>query len=54
MGFEGPFSGGKHEFMLKNRFKLIMPNPHGKDIGKNLLSKILHQANIDRSEWEKL
>jgi predicted RNA binding protein YcfA (HicA-like mRNA interferase family) len=40
--------------MLKDKLKLILPNPHGKDIGKNLLLKILRQANIDKSECEKL
>lgn len=44
-------SGGKHEFMLKDRLKLILPNPHGNDIGKNLLHAILKEADISRSEW---
>ncbi len=51
LGFKGPMSGGKHEFMLKDRLKLILPNPHGNDIGKNLLHAILKEADISRSEW---
>ncbi len=52
--FKGPMSGGKPEFMLKDRLKLILPNPHGKDIGKNFLHAILKEAGISKSEWEKL
>ena len=54
MGFSGPFAGGKHEFMQKGNLSLIIPNPHGRDIGPKLLGKILRQAGIDRREWEKL
>lgn len=54
LGFEGPFSGGKHQFMLKGEITLRVPNPHQSDIGKELLSRILKQARIDRETWEKL
>ena len=54
LGFEGPFSGGKHQFMLKEEITLRVPNPHQSDIGKELLSRILKQARIDRETWEKL
>jgi predicted RNA binding protein YcfA (HicA-like mRNA interferase family) len=53
-GFAGPFSGGKHEFMQKGELSLTIPNPHGRDIGPNLLRKILRQAQIERNDWEKL
>jgi hypothetical protein len=33
---------------------LRMPNPYKSDIGKELLSRILKQAGISRSDWEKL
>ena len=49
--FEGPFQGGKHQFMLKDDIRLTLPNPHKKEIGLDLLSKILKQANISRSDW---
>jgi len=42
LGFEGPYSGGKHQFMVKS------------DIGKELLARILRQAGIERDEWERL
>jgi len=51
-GFEGPFSGGRHQFMVKADIVLTIPNPHRGDIGVGLLSKILAQARIARSEWE--
>ncbi len=31
-----------------------IPNPHRMDIGVELLSRILKQAIISKSEWEKL
>lgn len=54
LGFEGPYSGGKHQFMVKGDITLRIPNPHKGDIGKDLLLKILKQAGISREEWEKL
>lgn len=54
MGFEGPYSGGKHQFMLKGNVTLTIPNPHKRDIGRELLSRILRQAGISRKEWEQL
>jgi predicted RNA binding protein YcfA (HicA-like mRNA interferase family) len=54
MGFDGPYSGGRHQFRVKGQLKVFIPNPHDGDIGQNLLAKILKEANIDRDEWEKL
>jgi hypothetical protein len=34
MGFKGPYTGGKHQFMLKEEISLRIPNPHQSDIGK--------------------
>ena len=28
LGFDGPYSGGKHQFMLKGELTLRIPNPH--------------------------
>lgn len=52
--FEGPYSGGKHQFMICKDRTLRIPNPHEGDIGKELLSRILKQAGIEQSVWEKL
>jgi predicted RNA binding protein YcfA (HicA-like mRNA interferase family) len=54
LGFDGPYSGGKHQFMVKGEITLRLPNPHRSDIGKELLARILRQARISREEWEKL
>jgi predicted RNA binding protein YcfA (HicA-like mRNA interferase family) len=54
LGFEGPYSGGKHQFMIKDDVTLRIPNPHQEDIDKELLSRILKQGKIDRDVWEKL
>ena len=53
-GFEGPFVGGRHQFMIKKTIRLVIPNPHKGDISKELLSKILKQAKTDKPTWEKL
>ena len=54
LGFEGPYSGRKHQFMIKGVVRLRIPNPHQTDIGRELLSRILKQAGIDKDTWEKL
>ncbi len=54
LGFEGPFTGGKHQFMVRGDVAVRMPNPHQGDIGKDLLSRILRQAGVSRDEWERL
>ena len=54
LGFEGPYSGGKHQFMVKGEITLRIPSPHRGDIGKELLSRILKQAKIDKEKWESL
>ena len=51
LGFEGPFSGGRHEFMLRGDRRLILPNPHRGVIGVNLLVRLLRQAGVSREEW---
>ena len=54
LNFEGPYSGGKHPFLVKGQRTLRIPNPHQSDIGQELLARILRQAGISREEWEKL
>lgn len=53
LGFDGPFSGGRHEFMLRDETRIILPNPHRQDIGVNLLARLLNQAGISREEWQQ-
>jgi predicted RNA binding protein YcfA (HicA-like mRNA interferase family) len=54
LGFEGPFTGGRHQFMLGRGRRLILPNPRSGDIGVALLSRILTQAGVSHEEWESL
>src|ERR1035438_1166491 len=46
LGYSGPYAGGRHEFMLWGGISVTIPNPHGSDIGPNLLSKVLRQAQV--------
>ena len=50
-GFQGPFSGGKHMYMIKDDIRLTLPNPHKQEIRIDLLSRILKQAKISVREW---
>ena len=52
LGFDGPYTGGRHEFMVRQDRRLILPNPHRGDIGVALLSRVLDEAGISREEWE--
>ena len=56
LGFSGPYSGGKHEFMVRDsdKLRLVIPNPHKGDIGKDLLAELIREAGISRDDWEKL
>ncbi len=54
LNFKGPYSGDKHQFMVKENLRVRIPNPHKNDIGKNLLQQILREAGIDRASWENL
>lgn len=54
LGFVGPFSGGKHQFMVKGTLRLRLPNPHGQDVRQLLLAKLLREGGIDRADWERL
>ena len=53
LGFEGPYVGGKHQYMIKGQLRLAIPNPHEGDISRDLLARISRQAGIDREEWEQ-
>ena len=54
LGFEGPYSGAKHQFMIRGNISLQIPNPHQGDIGEDFLVRILKQARVGRKEWEML
>ena len=54
LGFDGPYAGGKHQFMIKGSTTLRIPNPHRGDVSEDLLVRILKQAGISRKDWESL
>jgi hypothetical protein len=37
--------------MVKGDLVLILPDPHRKEVGIDLLIRILRQANIDKERW---
>jgi predicted RNA binding protein YcfA (HicA-like mRNA interferase family) len=51
LGFEGPFPGGKHQWMRRGGFRLTIPNPHGGAIDPGLIRRILRQTGITLDEW---
>ncbi len=53
-GFDGPYQGGKHPYMVRNELVLTIPNQHDKEISPDLLARILKQAGISKEEWAEL
>lgn len=51
LGFSGSYAGGKHQFIIKGKLRLTLPNPHQNEIGVNLLNMILKQAGISKADW---
>ena len=56
LGFGGPIAGGKHEVMIhrETNRRITLPKPHRGEISRNLLARLLRQAEIEREEWERL
>jgi len=54
LGYSGPLSGGKHQFMIRGSQKIRIPNPHVGDISASLVKEILHQAGISSQEWDNV
>ena len=51
LGFDGPYQGGKHPYMISGNLVLTIPNPHRREIGAPLLSRILKRAGVTKEEW---
>jgi hypothetical protein len=45
LGFDGPYPGGRHLFMIKGAKG---------DISKSLISELLRQAGISSKDWNNL
>jgi predicted RNA binding protein YcfA (HicA-like mRNA interferase family) len=54
LGFDGPYSGGRHLFMVKGSLRVHIPNPHRGDISQYLVAEILRQAGINPKYWEEV
>lgn len=56
LGFEGPFSGGRHLFMRhpNSKVKIPIPMPQGKDIPRGTVRAIIKQAGITVDDWQSL
>ncbi len=52
LGFDGPFSGGKHSIMIRDNFRLPIPDPHKGDIGGGLLRKDSPRGPYHRGRME--
>jgi len=54
LGFSGPFSAARHQYMKRNGEKIFIPNPHGKDIGLPIIKKIIQQLKLSNQEFLNL
>ena len=53
-GLAGPFSGGKHQYMMYKNLKIFIPNPHGGEIGSKIIRRMLVDIAISEEDWEEL
>lgn len=51
LGFEGPYQGGKHPYMVRGNMVLTIPNIHRGEISVDLVLRLLRQGGISRQEW---
>lgn len=51
IGFQGPFPGSDHDYMVRGDNFVRIPNTHRREIGANLISEILREGEISRDEW---
>jgi len=52
LGFEGPYQqGAKHAYVVKGQLVLAIPNPHRREVGVDLLTRILRRGRITREDW---
>jgi hypothetical protein len=40
--------------MVRGEVVVTVPNPHGRDIGLDLMSRVLRQAGVSRNDWENV
>jgi predicted RNA binding protein YcfA (HicA-like mRNA interferase family) len=49
LGFQGPYSGGKHQFMVKEHLRVRIPNPHRGDIASGEIGHV--SAGREAGVW---
>lgn len=49
--WSGPYQEGKHPYMMKGAFTLTIPNAHDGEISQDLLTRLLRQAGVTRTQW---
>lgn len=54
LGFAGPFSAGRHQYMVRRGEKIFIPNPHEGDIDVPIIIRILKQLDISEKEFRAL
>ncbi len=54
LGFEGPYAGGKHQYMIQGQLKVWIPNPHQGDIGKGFNQNLNSSQHYQRTMGESL
>ena len=54
IGLEGPFSGSKHPYFLFGKIKIIVPNPHGGDVDKSIIKKVINKIGVSVDGFFKL
>ena len=54
LGFGGPFSGNKHEYMEKGSHRIFIPNPHKGEIGVVLLRLIIKELGVTADKFNRL
>lgn len=53
LGFEGPFPGGKHQWMRRGGLRLTIPNVHRGVFDPGFIRRLLQQANVSVEEWDR-
>ena len=51
LGFDGPFKGGNHPYMVRGDLVLTIPNQHRGDISADLIARLLRQGDLSQEEW---
>ena len=54
LGFEGPYRGTNHDYLLRNDAMLRIPDESRENIDGDLLIRLLRQAGVSREEWRDL